>query len=101
MLFICNWSLLTKMISFHFLAHLIALASLFRIAIPYTVNSDCGDRGRDVNNWVVEAHFLYGRAAKVLGSTLTPNIRNILQACLGESAKDADFEAIRGWLPCT
>jgi hypothetical protein len=42
----------------------------------------------------MEASFLYDRAAKVLESTVTPNVKNILKACLGESAK-ADFKAIR------
>ena len=85
------------MILFHFFLHLIALTSLlFRIAISFTVNSDCGDRERDVTSWVEEASFLYDRAAKVLGSPLTPNIRHILQACLGTSARDADFKTIEG-----
>ena len=88
----------TKMILFYFVLHLIALTSLlFRIAISFTVNSDCGDRERDVTSWVEEASFLYDRAARVLESdSLTPNIKNILQACLGTSATDDDFKTIKG-----
>ena len=81
------------MISFHFRLHLIALTSLFRIAISYTVNSDCGDRKSEVNDWVMEASFLYDRAAKVLESPLTQNIRNILHACLGKSMNEEEFKA--------
>ena len=85
-------------LSLHFLphVHLIALASLLGIAISYTINSDCNDREMDVDGWVIEASFLFDRAAKVLESTRTPNIQNILRACLGEGATDADFNTVQG-----
>jgi hypothetical protein len=83
------------MILFHFILHLIATTSLFRIAISFTVNSDCGDREEEVTSWVEEASFLYDRAAKVLESGLTPNILNILDTCLGRSATAENFEAIK------
>jgi hypothetical protein len=80
------------MIPFHFLPCLIALAG---IAISYTVNSDCGNRESNVNDWVIEARFLFERAAMVLESR-TPDIKNILQACLGPSANDDDFKIVHG-----
>ena len=92
--------LVTEMILFHFILHLIALSSLFRIAISFTVNSDCGDLVSNVTSWVEEARFLYDRAGKVLGSPLTPNIRNILRACLGTSATVDDFKGIQGQSYC-
>ena len=81
------------MIIFHSILHFIALASLFRIAISFTVNSDCGDREEEIASWVEEASFLYDRAAKVLESPLTQNVRNILHACLGESMNEEEFNA--------
>jgi hypothetical protein len=84
------------MISFHFLLHLIALASLFRIGISYTVNLDCGDRRDDVTLWVTEARFLFDRAAKVLEAPMTPNVENILRACLGASATNDNFNTVGG-----
>ena len=85
-----------NLIPFHFLLCLIALASLFGITISYTVNSDCKDRESDVDGWVIEANFLFDRALEVLeGSITAPNIKNILQACLGASATDADFTTVQ------
>ena len=83
------------MILFHFILPLITTTSLFRIAISFTVNSDCGDHEEEVTSWVEEASFLYDRAAKVLESGLTLNILNILHTCLGRSATAEDFEAIK------
>ena len=88
--------LVIKMITFQFLLHLIALASFFGIAISYTVNSDCGNRASEVNDWIVEAIFLFDRAANVLEYTNTPNIEYILRACLGKSAGKDEFETVRG-----
>ena len=85
-----------EMITFHLLLHLIALASFFGITISYTVNSDCRS---EVNDWIIEAIFLFDRAAKVLESAhrrSPSNIKNILQACLGKSAKEADFKTVHG-----
>jgi hypothetical protein len=83
------------MISFHFLLHLIALAS-FRIGISYTVNLDCGNRRDDVTHWVIEARFLFDRAAKVLEAPMSPNVENILRACLGASATNDNFNTVGG-----
>jgi hypothetical protein len=84
------------MIIFHSILRLIALTSLFRIAISFTVNSNCGNREEEIAGWVEEAVFLYDRAAKVLESPLTPSIKNILHTCLGRSAEEEDFNAIKG-----
>ena len=84
------------MISFHFLLRLIALASLFRIGISYTLNLDCGNQRDVVNSWVTEARFLFDRAAKVLDSPMTPNVENILRACLGASATNDNFNTVGG-----
>ena len=85
------------MIAFHFLLHLIALASFFGIAISYTVNSDCGDLTSEVQALITEAIFLFDRAAKVLEYTnRPPNIEYILRACLGKSAGNVEFDTVRG-----
>lgn len=89
-----------EMITFHLLLHLIALASFFGITISYTVNSDCRS---EVNGWIIEAIFLFDRAAKVLESSIGSNaipmtydVKNILQTCLGKTANETDFSTVRG-----
>ena len=85
------------MIIFHSILHLVALTSLFRIAISFTVNSNCDNREEEIAGWVEEAVFLYDRAAKVLESPLTPGIKNILHTCLGTSAEEeAIVKTIKG-----
>jgi hypothetical protein len=63
----------------------------------YTVNSDCSNRESEVNDWVIEATYLFERAAKVLEPSITPDaivagVENILKAssCLGTS----DFKIV-------
>ena len=97
-LLIKNWHatyVMHTVFEMHLLLHLIALASFFGITISYTVNSDCRS---EVNGWIIEAIFLFDRAAKVLESPhrRPANIKNILQACLGKSAKEADFKTVHG-----
>ena len=91
--------------TFHFLLHLITLASFFKIAVSYTyaVRNNCGTRQADVNDWVTEAIFLFDRAAKVLESSIGSNaipmtydVKNILQTCLGKTANETDFSTVRG-----
>ena len=84
------------MILFHFILHLIATTSLFRIAISFTVNSNCGDREEEVTSWVEEASFLFDRAATIMESGLSPSMLNILRVCLGVSGLTTEnFEAIK------
>jgi hypothetical protein len=84
------------MILFDFILHLIATTSLFKIAISFTVNSNCGYREEEVTSWVEEASFLFDRAAKVLEFGMTPSVMNILYVCLGSSgATPENFEAIK------